>query len=79
MTGIDDNYTNMLNIVQRHARCNTRYCLRYKQGLKDMQCRFNDSFDLCPRTKLVFEPVNSSNGKLPQFKAKIVTKEMILG
>ena len=41
VTDIDDDYTNLLNIVQRHTCCNTRYCLRYKQGLKDMQCRFN--------------------------------------
>ena len=45
---IDDDYTNLLNTVQRHTRCNTRYCLRYKQGVKDMQCRFNCPFDLCP-------------------------------
>ena len=71
---IDDDYTNLLNTVQRHTRCNTRYCLRYKQGVKDMQCRFNYPFDLCPQTKLVFEPVHRSDGKLPCFKARIVTK-----
>ena len=71
---IDDDYTNLLNTVQRHTRCNTRYCLRYKQGVKDMQCRFNYPFDLCPQTKLVFEPVHRSDGKLPRFKARIVTK-----
>ena len=71
---IDDDYTNLLNTVQRHTRCNTRYCLRYKQGVKDMQCRFNYPFDLCPQTKLVFEPLHRSDGKLPRFKARIVTK-----
>ena len=39
-----------------------------------MQCRFNYPLNLCPQTKLVFEPVHRSDGKLPQFKAKIVTK-----
>ena len=39
-----------------------------------MQCRFNYPFDLCPQTKLVFEPLHRSDGKLPRFKARIVTK-----
>ena len=41
-----------------------------------MQCRFNYPFDLRPQTKLVFEPIHRSDGKLPQYinKAKIVTK-----
>ena len=39
-----------------------------------MQCRFNYPFDLCPQTKLVFKPLNWSDGKLPQFKAKIIAK-----
>ena len=29
---------------------------------------------VCPQTKLVFEPVHRSDGKLPRFKARIVTK-----
>ena len=45
---IDEDYANLLNTVQRHTRCNTRYCLRYKQGLEDMQCRFKYPFDPCP-------------------------------
>ena len=42
VTDVDDDYVNLLNTVQRHTRCSTKYCLRYKQGFKDiMQCRFS--------------------------------------
>ena len=74
VTDVDDDYVNLLNTVQRHTRCSTKYCLRYKQGFKDMQCRFSYPFALCPQTKLVFEPVHKNDYKSSQFKAKIVTK-----
>ena len=44
MANIGDDYTNLLNTFQRHAHCNTRYCLSYKQIVQDMQCGFNNPF-----------------------------------
>ena len=47
----DIDYVDLLNMVQRHTRCGTSYCLR-KQGDKfELQCRFHFPFDNCLNTK----------------------------
>ena len=70
---LDSDYVNLLNTVQRHTQCSTKYCLRYKQDNKGPQCRFNYPYDICDNTKLVFKPIHSRDNT-SQFKAKIVTK-----
>jgi hypothetical protein len=34
-------YVDLLNMVQRHARCSTSYCLRKKSNETELKCRFN--------------------------------------
>ena len=70
---IESDYCDLLNMVQRHARCSTGYCLR-KQGEKeDLKCRFNFPIEHCSQTKLEFEQIHSKSKEI-QYRAKIVTR-----
>ena len=60
-------------MVQRHTRCSTNYCLRKRQNLTDLKCRFNFLFENCSNTKLEFEPIHAQDGST-KYKAKIITK-----
>ena len=66
-------YVDLLNMVQRHTRCSTSYCLRKKSNETEMKCRFHFPFDLCPKTRLEFEKIHSSSDN-EHYRAKIVTK-----
>ena len=70
---LDTDYVDLLNTVQRHTHCSTKYRLRYDPVKEDLQCRLKYPFDLRDKTKLVFEPVHTKD-KTSQFKAKIITK-----
>lgn len=69
----DDDYIDLLNMVQRHTRCSTNYCLRKKQNETELKCRFNFPFQLCTSTKLEFESIHIKGGNT-KYKAKITTK-----
>ena len=71
-------YVDLLNMVQRHTRCSTSYCLRKKSNETELKCRFHFPFDICPKTKLEFEKIHTS-GDNEHYRAKIVTKRMIRG
>ncbi|XP_028408480.1 uncharacterized protein LOC114531038 isoform X1 [Dendronephthya gigantea] len=66
-------YVDLLNMVQRHTRCSTSYCLRKKSNETELKCRFHFPFDNCPQTKLEFEKIHTS-GDNEHYRAKIVTK-----
>ena len=66
-------YVDLLNMVQRHTRCSTSYCLRKKSNETELKCRFHFPFDLCPKTRLEFEKNHSSSDN-EHYRAKIVTK-----
>ncbi len=66
-------YVDLLNMVQRHTRCSTSYCLRKKSNETELKCRFHFPFDHCPQTKLEFEKIHTS-GDNEHYRAKIVTK-----
>ncbi len=66
-------YVDLLNMVQRHTRCSTSYCLRKKSNETELKCRFHFPFDHCPQTKLEFEKIHTS-GDTEHYRAKIVTK-----
>ncbi len=66
-------YVDLLNMVQRHTRCSTSYCLRKKSNETELKCRFHFPFDHCPETKLEFEKIHTS-GDNEHYRAKIVTK-----
>ena len=66
-------YVDLLNMVKRHTRCSTSYCLRKKSNETELQCRFHFPFDHCSETKLEFEKIHTS-GDNEHYRAKIVTK-----
>ena len=66
-------YVDLLNMVQRHTRCSTSYCLRKTSNETNLKCRFHFPFECCPITKLEFEKINTS-GDDNHYRAKIVTK-----
>ena len=47
-------YVDLLNMVQRHTRCSTSYCLRKKSNETELKCRYHFPFEICPKTKLEF-------------------------
>ena len=70
---IESDYCDLLNMVQRHTRCSTGYCLR-KQGEKeDLKCRFNFPIEHCSQTKLEFQQIHSKSKEI-QYRAKIITR-----
>jgi hypothetical protein len=69
-----DDYCDLLNLVQRHTRCSTNYCLKKKgDSNSEVKCRFNFPIDLCPKTTLEFEEVHTKDNEV-HYRAKIVTK-----
>ena len=66
-------YVDLLNMVQRHTRCSTGYCLRKKSNETELKCRFHFPFEHCPKTKLEFETIHTS-GDNEHYQAKIITK-----
>ena len=70
---LESDYTDLLNMVQRHTRCSTNYCLRKKSNKSELKCRFHFPFDHCAQTKLEFEKINSKGDNV-HYRAKIVTK-----
>ena len=66
-------YVDLLNMVQRHTRCSTGYCLRKKANETELKCRFHFPFENCHQTKLEFEKIHTS-GDSEHYRAKIVTK-----
>ncbi|XP_020896155.1 uncharacterized protein LOC110235051 [Exaiptasia diaphana] len=71
---MDSDYVDILNMVQRHTRCSTNYCLRKKSSENELKCRFHFPFDHCSQTKIEFEKVNSKSSNEQQYRAKIVMK-----
>ena len=69
----DSDYVDLLNMVQRHTRCSTSYCLRKKNSESELKCRFHFPFDHCSQAKLEFENVHSKSD-VEQYRARIVTK-----
>ena len=70
---VETDYIDLLNSVQRHTKCSTKYCLRPGEKNSELKCRFNFPFDNCDKTKLDFEAVHTKSGQ-SKYKAVIVTK-----
>ena len=70
---LDNDYADLLNMVQRHTNCSTNYCLRNKGSQSQLKCRFNFPFEHSANTRLEFEEVHSKGDKV-QYRAKVVTK-----
>ena len=67
-----DDYVHLLNSVERHTTCSTKYCLQ-QDDKSELHCRFNFPYDNCAETRLEFEPINTKTGAI-KYKAVIVTK-----
>lgn len=48
----DNDYENLVNLVQRHTNCCTAYCLRKKGGSDELSCRFDFPKEICEKTHL---------------------------
>ena len=70
---MNDDFCDLLNMVQCHTHCSTSYWLRKKTTDSEPKCRFNFSMDKCSKTSLHSEKVHTK-GNEPQYKAKIVTR-----
>ena len=70
---VQSDYVDLLNMVQRHTRCSTNYCLRKTSSESELKCRFHFPFDHCPKTKLEFEEIHSKGDNL-QYRSKLVTR-----
>ena len=67
----DDNYIDLLNMVQRNTNCNSAYCLKQnKDGTQS--CRFSYPHQTCDQTHLEFEKVKTED-RSQQYRAKVVT------
>ncbi|KAJ7351752.1 hypothetical protein OS493_035694 [Desmophyllum pertusum] len=70
---LDNDYADLLNMVQRHTNCSTNYCLRNKGNESELKCRFNFPHEHCAKTRLEFEEIHSKGDKV-QYKARVVTE-----
>jgi hypothetical protein len=68
----ESDYIDLVNTVERHTNCSTRYCLKHEPNKAELVCRFNYPFDCTNETKLKFEPVHTKD-KSTKYKASIVT------
>ena len=68
----EEDYVNLLNSVERHTMCSTKYCLR-ETSKNELACRFKFPFENCPKTRIDFEPINTKSGQT-KYRATIVTK-----
>ena len=71
---IEQDYTDLANLVQRHTQCNSAYCLRKQNGNNEQQyCRFKFPFETCENTHIEYQEVHSNNQQVT-FRPKIVLK-----
>ena len=69
----ESDYVDLLNMVQRHTRCSTSYCLRRKQNEIEPKCRFNFPLQQCDKTSLQFQKINTRDNT-SKYKVEIITK-----
>ena len=68
----DSDYIDLVNTVERHTNCSTRYCLKHEPNKAELVCRFKYPFSCTDNTKLKFEPVHTKDKSI-EYKASIVT------
>ena len=65
----NEDYSNLVNTVQRHTRCSPAYCIKQKQNQQEPTCRFGYPNECTNQTEITFE--QQSNGDL---RATLTTK-----
>ena len=68
-SALNEDYTNLVNTVQRHTRCSPAYCIKQKQNQQQPTCRFGYPKECTDQTDITFEQL--SNGDL---RATLTTK-----
>ena len=69
----DKDYEDLVNLVQRHTKCSSAYCLYQKGENSDYSCRFNFPKDISTNTHLQYEPFKTKDCK-ERYKVRVVTK-----
>ena len=69
----DNDYENLVNLVQRHTNCSTAYCLCKKRESDGLSCRFDFPKEICEKTHLEYQTFKTKAGK-EHYKVKVVTK-----
>lgn len=69
----DKDYEDLVNVVQRHTKCSSAYCLYKKGENSDYSCRFNFPKDISTNTHLEYESFETKDGK-ECYKVRVVTK-----
>ena len=65
-------YIDLINTVQQHTTCSTRYCLKHERSKEGLHCGFNYPLECSDITKLEFQPVHTKD-KSKKYKATIIT------
>ena len=69
----DKDYEDLVNLVQRHTKCSSAYCL-YTKKEKIVIILADSIFQkIFPRTHLEYEPSKTKHGK-ERYKVRVVTK-----
>ena len=68
-SALNEDYTNLVNTVQRHTRCSPAYCIKQKQNQQQPTCRFGYPKECTDQTDITFEQL--PNGDL---RATLTTK-----
>ena len=50
IVNFENDYTDLLNTVQRHTQCSTKYCVRRKNDETQLKGHFKFPFDCCAKT-----------------------------
>ena len=62
---LDDNTTDLSNLVQRYTRRNSGYCFWTKnKDAGGQYCRFNFPFQLCTKTHVEYERIHSKSANI---------------
>ena len=64
MRNPDKDYEDLVNLVQRHTRCSSAYCLYKKGENSDYSWRLNFPKDISTNTHLEYEPFKTKEGRV---------------
>ena len=68
-TALDEDYTNLVNTVQRHTHCSPAYCIKQKQNQQQPICRFGYPKECTDQIDITFEQLSSDD-----IRATLTTK-----
>lgn len=72
-TEFTQDYSDLVNTVQRHTKCNSGYCLR-QDASGNQKCRFGFPIEPADVTHLRHEKINSKTANIEQYRTTVVSK-----